>query len=107
MRYISLRVTRLANARLRRRIFAALTLFVLSSVFGPELIAQPRQQEEFVPIDQLRPGDQLPAGRLLVAAYSVIVVGLFVYVMSVARRLQIVQRELTRLEADLKRNGRV
>jgi CcmD family protein len=66
----------------------------------------PKQQDEFVPIEQLPPQDQLPAAPLLVAAYSFIVLGLFVYVVSVARRLSGVQRELERLEAELKRSGR-
>ena len=65
----------------------------------------PQQTDEFVPIDQLPPQDQLPAAPLLVAAYSFVVVALFFYLVSVARRLARVQRELTRLEADLKRGG--
>ena len=68
--------------------------------------AQPEQQNEFVPIDQLPPQDQLPAAPLLVAAYSVVMLGLFAYVLSVARRLTTVQRELERLESDLKKTGR-
>jgi CcmD family protein len=67
----------------------------------------PRQQDEFVPIEELPPQDQLPAAPLLVAAYSCVVVGLFLYVISVARRLTVVQRELDRLASDLKRSGRV
>ena len=63
----------------------------------------PRQQEEFIPIDQLPPQDQLPAAPLLVAAYSFVVLALFAYVLSVARRLSVVQRELDRLQSDLKR----
>ena len=47
----------------------------------------PQQQEEFVPIDELPPQDQLPAAPLLVAAYSFVVLALFAYVVSVARRL--------------------
>ena len=67
---------------------------------------QPEQQNEFIPIDQLPPQDQLPAAPLLVAAYAIVVVALFVYVMSVARRLTSVQRELERLESDIKRGTR-
>ena len=75
---------------------------------GPaNLLAQaPQQQDEFVPIDELPPQDQLPAAPLLVAAYSFVVLALFAYVMSVARRMATVQRELDRLEADLRRTGR-
>lgn len=63
----------------------------------------PQQQEEFIPIDQLPPQDQLPAAPLLVTAYSFVVLALFAYVLSVARRLGVVQRELDRLQSDLKR----
>ena len=65
---------------------------------------QPQQQDEFVPIDQLPPQDQLPAAPLLVAAYVFVVLALFAYVVSVARRLGAVQREVERLESDLKRS---
>lgn len=71
---------------------------------GPAV--QPQQQDEFVPIDELPPQDQLPAAPLLVAAYSFVVLALFAYVLSVARRMGTVQRELERLESDLKRSGR-
>lgn len=77
---------------------------------GPALVwAQqppPQQQEEFVPIDELPAQDQLPAAPLLVAAYSFVAMALFAYVVSVARRMATVQRELERLESDLKRSGR-
>ena len=66
----------------------------------------PQQQEEFVPIDQLPPQDQLPAAPLLVTAYAFVVLVLFAYVVTVARRLGLVQRDLDRLQSDLKRNGR-
>jgi CcmD family protein len=67
---------------------------------------QPTQQEEFVPLDQLPPQDQLPAAPLLVAAYSFVVLGLFAYLLSVARRLTAVTRDIERLESDVKRSGR-
>jgi CcmD family protein len=67
---------------------------------------QPEQQNEFIPIDQLPPQDQLPAAPLLIAAYAIVMVALFVYVASVARRLGAVQKELERVEADLKRGSR-
>jgi CcmD family protein len=68
--------------------------------------AQPQQQDEFIPIDQLPPSEQLPAARLLIAAYSFVVAALFVYVVSVSRRLTSVRREMERLEIDMKRSGR-
>ena len=75
---------------------------------GPTFVhAQaPQQHDEFVPSDQPPPQDQLPAAPLLVAAYSFVALALFAYVVSVARRMATVQRELERLEADLRRTGR-
>jgi hypothetical protein len=67
---------------------------------------QPEAVDEFVPIDELPPQDQLPAAPLLVTAYAFVVLALFAYVISVARRLGAVQRDLERLQAELKRNGR-
>lgn len=66
----------------------------------------PAPQSEYVPVDSLPPQEQVPALPLLVAAYSVVLVALFVYVLSVARRLQVVQAEMARLEGDMKKSGR-
>lgn len=66
----------------------------------------PKQQDEFVPISQLPPQDQLPAAPLLISAYAVVMIVLFGYMLSVSRRLSSVQREVERLEGDLKRSGR-
>ena len=67
---------------------------------------QPDQQGEFVPIDQFPPQDQLPAAPLLITAYSFLALALFAYLVSVARRLSTVQREIERLESDMKKTGR-
>jgi hypothetical protein len=68
----------------------------------------PKQQQQtgFIPLDQLPAQEQLPAPRLLIAAYVFVVAALFVYVVSVSRRLGVVHREVQRLEADLKKSGR-
>ena len=90
------------------RTLAALSL-VLAFGLAPRAAAQarpPQQQSEFIPIDQLPPQDQLPAAPLLIGAYSFALVALSVYLVSVARRLSAVQREVERLEGDLKRGGR-
>ena len=89
---------------------AAVVLLVLISAPAPLATAArtqpPEPQEEFIPIDQLPPQDQLPAAPLLVGAYVFVPVVLFLYVLSVARRMTAVQREMERLEADMKRSGR-
>lgn len=62
---------------------------------------QPKQTDEFVPISQLPPQDQLPAAPLLVIAYAFVWLVLFAYVVSVSRRLAKVQHEVERLESDI------
>lgn len=91
-----------------RQVLLALFL-LLTPAMAPVGAAQsqpPEPQDEFVPIDQLPPQDQLPAAPLLVAAYSFVVLALFVYLLSVARRLGAVKREMERLETDLTRGNR-
>ena len=72
----------------------------------PQPQPQPQQQDEFVPVSQLPAQDQLPAAPLLVTAYAFVWIVLFVYLTSVARRLSRVQREVERLESDMKRGTR-
>ena len=75
---------------------------------GPVALAaaQPPRQDEFVPISELPAQDQLPAAPLLVAAYVFVLVALFVYVLSVARRVGAVQREMQALDAQIKTRKR-
>jgi CcmD family protein len=89
------------------RIFAALLVAVACA--GPVVtIAQqpPEPQEVFRPITDLPPQEQYPVLPLLVGAYVFVVVVLFLYLLSLTRRLNVVQREIERLEADMKRPGR-
>ena len=82
---------------------------LLALLLGSPAMAQqppPTQQDEFVPISQLPAQDQLPAARLLIAAYAFVWVAIFGYLVSVGRRLSDVQREVERLETDIKRSAR-
>lgn len=63
----------------------------------------PQPPEGFVPIDQVPAQDQLPAAPLLIAAYVFVIGALFVYLLSLARRLRAVQQDIDRLEADIRR----
>ena len=87
------------------RSFAIVLLFVVG---GPAVAAQqpPSQQGEFIPIDQLPPQEQFAAAPLLIGAYSFVLIVLFLYVGSLARRLTSVQRELERLDTTLKQGGK-
>jgi len=73
---------------------------------APSFAQQPQQQTEFVPVDSLPQAEQMAAAPLLIAAYVVVLVSFFVYLLSVARRMQKVQTEIERLEADMKKAGR-
>ena len=89
----------------RALVFLAFFVVVAAAPVAGQQPAQPEQQTEFVPLDQLPPQEQMPAAPLLVGAYSFVLVALFVYLVSVARRTQQVQREIERLERDLKKPG--
>ena len=68
--------------------------------------APPAATDEFVPISQLPPQDQLPAAPLLIGAYAFVWVALFGYLLSVGRRLTRVQTEVQRLESDIAKGTR-
>jgi CcmD family protein len=63
---------------------------------GQQAPPQPAKpaQDEFVPIDQLPPGEQLPAAPLLIAAYSVVWLAVAGYLFSIWRRLDRVERDI-------------
>ena len=79
------------------------TVEVHSAMLAQE---QPKQQEEFTPIDQLPPQEQLPAAPLLVGAYVFVLLTLFGYMFMMSRRMTVIQREVDRLDNDMKRSGR-
>ena len=81
-------------------------VFVLTMQVSPLAAQQPKQQEEFIPIDQLPPQEQLAAAPLLVGAYAFVLLMLFGYVVMVSRRLSTIRSEVDRLDADVKRIGK-
>jgi CcmD family protein len=87
-----------------RRVASVVLIVLCSGALA--LAAAQDQAKEFKRLDQLPPMEQIPAARLLIAAYVVVIVVLFLYLLSVARRLNTVQREVERLEADVKRTAR-
>jgi hypothetical protein len=92
---------------MRTLIRAIAVVFVLTLQLSPLAAqTQPRQQEQFTPIDQLPPQEQLPAAPLLVGAYAFVLLMLFGYLVMVSRRLSAIQTEVNRLDADLKRTGK-
>jgi CcmD family protein len=67
---------------------------------------QQSAQDGFVPVSQLPPEEQLPAAPMLVSAYVVVVLALFLYLLSLSRRLGTVKQEIARLDAEVRRSGR-
>lgn len=60
----------------------------------------PKQQDEFVPIDQLPPEEQMPAAPMVVAAYAFIWIAFLVYVFTLVSRMKKLERDLQRLEQE-------
>ena len=54
-------------------------------------------QDGFVPVSQLPPTEELPPGPLVLGAYGFIWVAVLVYVWSIARRLNAVQKDFDAL----------
>ena len=65
----------------------------------PVTAAQPQPPSDFVPVDEAKPGDQIPALPLIATAYGFIWVVLLGYVWSIGRRLHKVEAELAELES--------
>ena len=66
----------------------------------------PPPKGEFVPIEQLPPGDQLPSAPLLVAAYAFVWLAVMVYLWTIWRRLNKVEAEMHALEHRRAGSGR-
>ena len=61
--------------------------------------SQPQPPKEFVPVDDVPPGEQIPAINMVAAAYGFVWVAVLGYVWSIARRLKQVEAELSDLES--------
>ena len=80
----------------------AFLIVVALSVAAPCATAsamQPPPQSEFVPVEDVPPGEQIPAINLVGAAYGFVWVMLLGYVWSIGRRLRTVESEITALES--------
>jgi CcmD family protein len=90
------------------RRFVWLTAIALLLCGAPRAEAQegraPAGQEEYVPVSQLDDVEQLPAAPLVIAAYAVIWVGVFLYLWTIWRRLTAVDRELATLRRRLEKD---
>ena len=85
-----MRVTRVMRAWFRLAVLLAARSVVLAD--------QPQPPKEFVPVDEVPPGEQIPAINMVAAAYGFVWVAVLVYVWSIAKRLKHVETELADLE---------
>jgi CcmD family protein len=69
-----------------------------SQPVAPALVVAVQQpapaDDEFVPVSQLPPNEQLPAAPLLIAAYAFVWLALVAYLVALWRRLTRVEREI-------------
>jgi CcmD family protein len=82
---------------------------VLAASTAPVLALQPPAppaQEGFIPLDQMPKQEQLPAARLVIAAYAVAWVLVFGYLWSIWSRLGRVERELADVTRRVEAGGR-
>ena len=73
-------------------------MIVKSLLFSLALALQPPPQTEFVPLDTLPPGDQLPSAPLLIGAYAFVWLAAMFYLWTIWKRLGSVERDLRALE---------
>lgn len=85
--------------RPRLLLFVMMIAGALSLGLPAVALAQPQPPKDFVPVDEVPQGEQIPAMPLLGAAYGFIWVGVFAYVWSLGRRLQQVETEIAELES--------
>ncbi len=85
---------------LRRLLPVALVAAVLCAPVAAQDMPPP--VDEFIPIDELPQAEQIPAANLLIPAYAFVWLAVLGYVVTVARRLGAVEKDVQRLESDLK-----
>jgi CcmD family protein len=95
---------------MRTIVFTMLLLTgMLAASSVPALAGQPPvppAQEGFIPLDQMPQQEQLPAARLVIAAYAVAWILVFGYLWSIWSRLGRVERELADVSRRVEAGGR-
>lgn len=81
------------------RVLACVVLLAMPvSVAAQQPAQPPPAQEEFVPLSEVPPSEQIPAFTLVAVAYGFVWLALIGYIWSVSQRLQKVERELAQLD---------
>jgi CcmD family protein len=77
------------------RVLTCVALLAMPVAAAAQPSQPPPAQEEFVPLSEVPPSEQIPAFTLVAAAYAFVWLALMGYIWSVSQRLQKVERELT------------
>ena len=78
---------------------ALLALCVMLLLIGSRTFGfQPPPSDQFLPVSQVPAADQLPAAPLLIAAYAFVWAALFVYLLSIWRRIAKVEADMRTLD---------
>ncbi len=80
-----------------KRLFVVFCSFVFLAL-SAQGFQVPTAQGEFIPVNEVPVGDQLPAAPLLIAAYVFVWLALMFYLWSIWRRLSMVEKEMHALE---------
>ena len=86
-----------------------LSLLFVAAVSATAVFAQPPQQparEQYLPIDQLPPSEQMPSAPFVVAAYSVVWLVAMFYLWTIWRRIGKVEDDMRALARRQKDAGR-
>jgi CcmD family protein len=87
-------------------ILVMLAAFMPATAFAQQPPPTPAAQEGFVPIDQLKAKEEMPAAPLVMAAYAIAWLVIFGYVWSLWRRLQKVEMEIAEVSRRAASGGR-
>ena len=94
---------------IRRTVIAFCSMLLLAVpclASQPTAGAQGGQVEGFVPVKELKAADSLPPAPLLITAYAFVWLAAMVYLWSIWRRLNKVEREMRALERRQAGSGR-
>jgi len=88
------------------RIVRAALVGVMLLAVPAVAFAQPPAQEGFVPVDQLSGQEEIPAAPLVAAAYGIAWAAVLIYLFSIWKRLNAVEREMADVARRIEAGGR-
>ncbi len=83
---------------LKRILTAALSLALLAAPLAPAYAQPPEPPPGFLPVNELPPGQELPAAPFLIGAYVFFLLLMVFYLWTIWRRLSKVQEEMRALQ---------